>query len=163
MNKTSKIFDYMYEDVKAFNNLAGSDNSYAWFKNQKKVLDEEVNKELFPAIDNNSVVDILDGAIDTIYVAMGIIQKLEALGIDVSKAIDQVCSDNLLKFPHTLEDAFSTVKFYNNKDINVYYEFNSDYSKYVIKDENGKIRKPFNFTPTDLNKYIPDNLKKGIL
>lgn len=160
MNYTNYTFDNMYDDVKAFNNLAGGNTSHEWFKNQKKILDEEVNRELFPAIDNNDVVNILDGAIDTIYVALGLIQKLEQLGVDVSKACNQVCEDNLMKFPHKLEDAQETVRFYNAKNTNVHYAFNEQYSKYVIKDENGKIRKPHNFVPTDLTCYVPEYLQK---
>jgi len=160
----SYTFDNMYEDVKAFNNLAGGNTSHAWFKNQKKILDEEVNRELFPAIDNNDVVQILDGAIDTIYVSLGIIQQLELLGVDVSKACNQVCEDNLAKFSNKLEDAQETVRFYNAKNTNVHYTFNETYSKYVIKDEAGKVKKPFNFIPTDLSKYVPEELqKKGLV
>lgn len=156
-------FDNMYEDVKAFNNLAGGNNSYEWFKNQKKILDEEVNRELFPAIDNNDVVQILDGALDTIFVAMGKVQQLESLGVDFSKAAERVCEDNLAKYVANIQDAQETVRFYNAKNTNVHYSFNEDYSKYVIKDEAGKVKKPFNFVATDLTCYVPKELvEKGL-
>lgn len=163
MTNKNYTFDNMYEDVKAFNNLAGGKTSKDSFVAQVKCLVEEVN-ETVQGVEDNDVVAILDGAIDTIYVALGILQKLEELGIDISKASNQVCEDNLLKFPHKLEDAVETVKFYNNKNVNVYYEFNEDYGKYVIKDENSKVRKPFNFVPTDLSDYVPKELQeKGLL
>lgn len=152
----------MYADVCQFNNLAGGKTTKEAFIAQVKCLVEEVN-ETVQGVEDNDVVAILDGAVDTIYVALGILQKLEQLGVDISKACNQVCEDNLTKFSHKLEDAQETVRFYNAKNTNVHYTFNEEYSKYVIKDEAGKIRKPFNFVPTDLSKYVPDNLKeKGL-
>lgn len=152
-------FDNMYLDVKAFNDLAGNKSTHNDFVSQVKCLVEEVN-ETVQGVEDNDVTATLDGAIDTIYVALGIIQKLEQLGVDVSKACNQVCEDNLIKFPHKLEDAQETVRFYNAKNTNVHYTFNEQYSKYVIKDEAGKIRKPYNFVPTDLTCYVPEYLQK---
>lgn len=158
MTNKNYTFDNMYEDVKAFNNLAGGKTSKDSFIAQVKCLVEEVN-ETVQGVEDNDVVAILDGAIDTIYVAMGILHKLEQLGVNIHKASNQVCENNLTKFPTSEYEATETVKFYNNTNVNVHYVFNHDYSKYVIKDENGKVRKPFNFIPTDLSSYVPEWLQ----
>lgn len=158
------MLEQFYAAVKTFNNLAGNiDVTSKGFLNQQKLIEEEA-EEIAEGIRTADIVAVLDGVVDTLYVTLGMLQKLEALGCDVQGAIKQVCEDNLTKYPHKLEDAQETVRFYNAKNTNVHYTFNEQYSKYVIKDENSKVKKPFNFVPTDLSKYVPKELQeKGLL
>jgi hypothetical protein len=152
-------FDKFYESVCKFNNLAGNKNTHEAFKAQMKCLKEEV-QETEDALLRNDPVKILDGAVDTIYVAMGMLQKLQELGVDVNGALRQVAEDNLTKFPSNMLDAVKTVEFYASQGINTGIESVLEYSRYVIKDENRKVRKPFNFKATELSEYVPRNLRE---
>lgn len=156
------MFNQLYENVKLFNNLAGDNLTKQGFINQQKLVIEESN-EIQEGIDNNDLVEILDGVIDTLYVTLGHLSRLEKLGVNVQGAIEQVCEDNTTKFPLSKEVAQNSVVFYNAKNINVNWAFNEQYQRYVIKDENQKCRKPYNFIPTDLTQYVPENLqRKGL-
>ena len=152
-------FNQFYQSVCEFNNLAGNKNSLEGFKAQMKCLQEEVT-ETQEAIEDNDITGILDGAVDVIYVAYGILQKLEQLGVDIQGAMQQVATDNTGKFPVDVKVAQSTVLHYNKQNINVSYSLDPKYNKYVIKDENQKVRKPHNFVPTDLSQYVPSYLQK---
>lgn len=156
------MLNQLYENVKLFNNLAGDNLTKQGFINQQKLVIEESN-EIQEGIDNNNLVEILDGVIDTLYVTLGHLSRLEKLGVNVQGAIEQVCEDNTTKFPLNREVAQNSVVFYNAKNINVNWTFNEQYQRYVIKDENQKCRKPYNFIPTDLTQYVPENLqRKGL-
>ena len=158
-HKEKILLEQFYKDVKTFNTLAGNKHSMQGFIAQQKCLVEECS-EIDDGITNNDVVEILDGVIDVIYVALGHLQKLEELGCDVEGAIKKVCDDNLSKFPISVDDAEKSVRFYNEKDVNVSWEHNKEFNRYVIKDEAKKVRKPWNFVPTNLEQYVPEELKK---
>ena len=49
---------------------------------------------------------------------------------------------------------------YHNKDIKVSVEYNSEYEMFVIKDENGKVRKPVYYASNDLADCIPEDFKE---
>ena len=152
------MFNKLYENVKLFNNLAGDNLTKQGFINQQKLVIEESN-EIQEGIDNNDLVEILDGVIDTLYVTLGHLSRLEKLGVNVQGAIKQVCEDNTTKFPSEEETAVKTVLFYNSQNINVSHSYNEEYKRYAIKDSNGKLRKPVGFLPTDLTGYVPVGLE----
>lgn len=158
------MLDEMYKAVKDFNTIAGSTNTdYKSFKNQIALIYEEGVKEAGEALRDGSVVKMLDSVVDALYVVMGNLQRLELMGCDIQGAVKQVCIDNISKFPSDKETAAKTVLHYNKQNINASWEYNEDYQRYVIKDENKKVRKPIGFTSTDLSKYVPEELqKKGI-
>lgn len=158
------MLDEFYESVKQFNNLAGNtDVSIKGFKNQGKLVYEEAIQETEEALYNNDVVKLLDGVVDGLYVLLGNLQKLEDLGCDIKGAMKQVCEDNIKKFPSDVSTAQASVLYYNNQNINVNYTYNDKYKRYVIKDNNRKVRKPVGFVGTDLTKYVPEELqKKGL-
>lgn len=156
------MLNQLYKNVKLFNNLAGDNLTKQGFINQQKVLLEEV-KEIDEGISNNDIVEILDGVVDTLYVALGQLYKLEQLGCDIEGAIKRVGEDNLTKFTSSEEIAAASVSFYNSKNVNVHWTRNEDYSRYVLKDENNKVRKPIDFISTNLIEYVPENLqRKGL-
>lgn len=147
-----------YSSVCLFNNLAGNKNDLDSFKAQMKCLLEEV-EETKKALSENNVVDILDGVVDVLYVTLGFLHKLENIGVDIYGALGQVALDNLKKFPDSEEDALSSIAEYKNKQgINVSCTYNNTYKKYILKDNNLKVKKPLNFSLTDLNKYV-NNVK----
>lgn len=156
------MLNQLYKNVKLFNNLAGDNLTKQGFINQQKVLLEEV-KEIDEGISNNDIVEILDGVVDTLYVALGQLYKLEQLGCDIEGAIKRVGEDNLTKFTSSEEIAAASVSFYNSKNVNVHWTRNEDYSRYVLKDENNKVKKPIDFISTNLIEYVPENLqRKGL-
>ena len=156
-------FNRFYDSVCVFNDLAENKNTLEGFKAQMKCLIEEV-KETEKAIQDNNISDVLDGAVDVIYVAMGLMQKLEELGVDIKGAMQQVAEDNLKKFPSRLSDVTETVRKYNKENVNVHFTLNEKYKLFVVKDSNGKLRKPYNFKSTDLTKYVPKELQeKGLV
>ena len=155
------MLNKFYESVKQFNNLAGNnDVSIKGFKNQLKLIYEEAIHEGEEALKDKSVVKMLDSTVDALYVVFGNLQKLEMMGCNIEGAIKQVCDDNIGKFPSNEEDAQKSVLHYNNQNINVSYTYNPEYNRYVIKDSNQKVKKPWNFTPTDLTQYVPEELRK---
>lgn len=151
MNKTIDYNDF-YENVCKFNNIAGNKASWDGFIAQAKCLKEEVN-ELEEAVKDKDVVEVLDAAVDIIYVAMGLMQQLEKLGVDTQGAMQQVGDDNLKKFPSDEASAIATIKYYVGKNIHTHFALNTEYGVYCIKDTNGKVRKPYDFAPTNLSQY----------
>ena len=153
-----------YASVKQFNNLAGnSDCSIKGFRNQQALVHEEAIKEVNDALRENDVVKVLDGVVDGLYVQLGNLQKLERLGCDIEGAMQRVAEDNLSKYPSKEEDAKKTVLHYASQNIHVTYNYNSEYGKFVIKDANKKVRKPYNFVGTNLTEYVPTELReKGL-
>lgn len=154
-----------YESVKKFNSIAGNAGTTVKdFKTQQRNVYEECIKEVEEALNENNAVKLLDGVVDGLYVVLGQLHKLELMGCDIYGAIKQVCADNLLKFPSDISIAQKSVVNYNSVNTNVSYTYNEEYNCYVLKDSNGKIRKPFNFVSTDLSKYVPKELQeKGIV
>lgn len=149
--KTIKIIEKAYSDVRLFNSLAG---------NLEKVTDESIDNQLsfifeeftetVDALEVGDRVELLDGACDLFVTVAGLLQKLEAQGYDVATALDRVNENNLSKFPKSIlpEDA---------QKHNV--TFNEEYNRYVLKGENGKVKKPVDFCGVYLTDLIPS--RKG--
>jgi hypothetical protein len=141
-------------DTYTFNRIAGNDKklTYADLKFYTELLQEELD-ETKGGVDLENDEEILDGAVDVLVVALGLVQKLEQLGFDVSGAMEAVAQNNLSKYPRNKEDAVKSLKpgwsceEYQGAQL------------WVIKDENGKIRKPWNFKSVDLKQFTQS---KGI-
>ena len=146
-----------YWDVYAFNNIAGN------FENvnvesidaQIKVVVEEV-KELEKAFAEKNSVEMLDGVCDAFVTVAGLMQKMQAAGFNVNKAIERVCENNLTKFPNEIDACGD--QHYAEQGWNIFQNF--EYDCYVLKDKNGKIRKPLNFKAVDISDLVPENFFK---
>ena len=95
--------------------------------------------------------ELLDGAVDVKVINDGLLQILESKGFNIAKALQKVGDNNLSKYPKT------------EPDMNLYpvgwtKEYKPKHDVWVIKDENGKIRKPLDFVPVDLSDCIPDSI-----
>ena len=72
-------------------------------------------------------------------------------------ALSRVADNNLSKFPVVISP----------QDINWYTsqgwenEYNHKYNRFVIRDKNGKTRKPVDFVPVVLDDLVPGNFFKG--
>ena len=88
-------------------------------------------------------------------------QKLEVLyGVDFTKACELVAANNLEKYIHTAlpdsrEIVERTVQMYEDKGEPVKVVYNEYYQSFLFLDSNGKVRKPFGFTPVNLAECIP--------
>jgi hypothetical protein len=137
-----------YAGTKTFNVVAGTldkvdETSIAL---QLDLMQEEY-LETVTAFDNKDNVELLDGAVDMLVIAFGLIAKLEVAGFDVATAIDRVVANNLSKFTRKGE-AISYNFDYVSK-------LNKIYNLTVVKNKDGKIMKPSNFVPVILNDLVP--------
>ena len=146
----------LQQDADKFNDISGSAQKVSKddIKNQIALMEEEV-KETFDDFEAKDLVGVLDGCIDTIYVTLGLLQKLKNLGVDTDGAMKQVAEDNLSKFPSSLQEAIDSIISYQNQGDNVSMKQNKEHRVYVLKDQNDKVRKPKGFVGTDLSKYVP--------
>ncbi len=154
------MLDKFATNVFNFNEIAGNnlDTSLASFEAQQKCLVEEVN-EISTGLKNKDVEEVLDGVVDTLYVAVGMLHKLKEMGIDVEEAMLRIAENNLSKFPECSDYVIdSTVDLYNKKGIEINYSFTQspvdEYGVVVFKDENRKIRKPFGFESVTLKDLV---------
>ena len=147
--QVTKIIRTAYADVRIFNDVAGNltDVTDASIDNQLSFIFEELS-ETITGFEAGDKVEVLDGACDLFVTVAGLLQKLEAAGYDVATALQRVNANNLSKMPK-LGELFS-------KDPEHTLEFNEKFQRSVIKDSNGKIRKPTSFVPVDLSDLVPN-------
>jgi hypothetical protein len=153
-NNAYSILDFQ-NDADLFNDISGSASACTKkdIGNQIALMQEEV-QETYDAYVKGDLVETLDGCIDTLYVTLGLLQKLNNLGIDTEGAMQQVALDNLQKFPISEMVAKKTVKMYSEKGIEVISKYDVLHDVYVIKDMNDKVKKPLGFMPTNLSQYV---------
>jgi NTP pyrophosphatase (non-canonical NTP hydrolase) len=151
--------DYM-EDIYNFNELSGQADKLdkVNIENQIKLIEEEV-KELRDAFTENDAVEVVDAVADILFVVIGLQQKLELLGCDMSLAYSIVAANNESKFPDNPQEAELTLDHYKEKGIECKVEFNNKYGRFIIKDENNKVRKPIYFKPCNLTDTVPAGIQ----
>jgi hypothetical protein len=156
-NNDYSILDFQ-DDADMFNDISGSSTACTKkdIGNQIALMQEEV-QETYDAYLNGDMVETLDGCIDTLYVTLGLLQKLNNLGIDTEGAMRKVAYDNIQKFPISEMVAEETIKMYSEKGVEVISKYDVLHNAYVIKDMNDKVKKPLGFIPTDLIQYVPVN------
>lgn len=124
---------------------------------QAKVNKEEA-LELWDALYyKEGEAQILKEAIDCFVTSVGFLKMLEAQGYDVANALVHVGENNLSKFVSFDDPCLvqETVDFYKEQGVEVFVENNTEYELTVIKDWNGKIRKPVGYIPADVSKFVP--------
>lgn len=143
-----------YESVEKFNDIAGNLNNVnvASIEAQMKVVVEEV-KELQDAFDSQNALELLDGACDAFVTLSGLLQQMQRAGFDIDTALKLVNENNLSKYPPTVSIP-AAASYFENKWTVVY---NKTYDCYVLKDGNGKIRKPIGFQPVDIVDCLPSD------
>ncbi len=147
-------------DCYAFNEIAGKHNKTTLedIEFQYKLILEETKEIKDKGIDKNNVKEVLDGAIDVMVTALGLLQKLEHLGIDVNKAMRDTAYNNLTKYPSKELTAIQTAMMYEEEGSVVNVEYNSEYELFVVKNWNDKVMKPIGFESNDLSNCIPKDL-----
>lgn len=141
--------------VFSFNATAGNFESLNEYSTIKSTLNKQaalILEEVKETIEAESYTDMLDGVVDVLVTAFGYAQMLEHLGIDVAKAMMLVAENNLSKFTKSQSVAEDTVAMYKEKGVMC--EYKKVDGVYVIKDENGKVRKPIDYVPVDLTSCL---------
>jgi hypothetical protein len=136
-----------YESIKKFNKISGVlDNPTLETVDLYNSLSFEELSESITAFETQDAVEVLDGALDEFYVICGKLQILEALGMNIEEGLKRVCENNLSKFLSVSGEVWPLEmgKFYN-----------PEHKVMVLKDKQGKIIKPFGFTPVDLTDLVP--------
>ncbi len=149
MNVIQKCYNSVYD----FNNIAGNFNGVdvVSLGHQLDFIYEELRESWLPiynglALKENQI-EILDGACDMFVTVAGLMQKLSAMGYSVEEALTRVCENNMSKFPTVVKQD----DLQKGWDVT----YNTEHNVCVLKDENGKIRKPQNFVSVDLSDCVP--------
>jgi len=150
-NQKISALDQLFIDTEQCCNIAGQTQSVDIESKlqQFDIIQEEV-KELLTAIGNHDLTEQLDACVDTLVTVFGFMLKLQQQGADLDKAMIKTGANNLTKFPIDRDVAEATIQKYKNKGINVGISFNPMYNRWVIKDTNGKYKKPVGFVDNDL-------------
>lgn len=152
-----------YESVKTFNTIAGNIGNQTKLTlkerllNQIKIIQSELD-ELKAGVETDDPLETLDGVADVVVTAFGALQMVE----EVSKAREgllEVCANNLTKFiqvsdPNAQAIINTSVEYYKEDGVEITVELNRNFNVYVLKDQNGKIRKPSNYKSVDLVSYL---------
>ncbi len=167
MNKqiNSDVISAAFDSVYKFNDISKQfeGNLQAGIDLQIDLIFEEL-AETISAMDegmsdnpnankSDAETSLLDGAADVFVVVAGLLQKLQNAGFDVEKALIRVCENNLSKFPKVIPP--TEFNWYEQQKWTPVY--NDKYGCFVLKDENGKSRKPIDFVPVVLDNLTPKN------
>lgn len=138
-----------YAGTKEFNKIGGNlyDVDFKSIALQLDLMQEEY-LETVEAFDKKDNVELLDGAVDMVVIAFGLLQKLEVAGFDIATALNRVVANNISKYPHKTE----ALHFNSEENIAI---LNTEFNRYVIKNKNQKIMKPINFVPVKLGDLVP--------
>lgn len=147
-------------DCYAFNEIAGKDklSTLKDIEFQYNLILEETKEIKDKGIDKNNAKEVVDGVVDVMVTALGLMQKLELLGIDMNKAMRDTAYNNLTKYPSEERTAIETAQMYEQDGVQVIVEYNSEYDLFVIKNLKDKIMKPIGFESNDLSNCIPEDL-----
>lgn len=109
-------------------------------------------QELEDAVHAQDLVEQLDACVDILVTVFGFMQKLESQGAMLAKSMLKTADNNLSKFPTDREIAEKSVGFYESqKKITCTIHYDPVTQRYVIRDSQGKYRKPFGFVENDLS------------
>jgi predicted HAD superfamily Cof-like phosphohydrolase len=105
-----------------------------------------------PDGDNVDEVETLDALADIEYTTLWGVNAT-GLGSTYNDAFNEVCRSNDSKGCDTFKDAKESSQMFEDKGISTNIIPVGD--KFVIKDKNGKVKKPINYSPAQLEKYVP--------
>lgn len=147
-------------DCYAFNEIANKHNltSLKDIERQYELILEEVKEIKEKGIDKNNAKEVLDGCLDVMVTAFGLMQKLEILGVDMSTAMCDTATNNLSKFPSDKQEATETSIYHTRQGVAVTAEYNTEYEVFVVKNKQDKVMKPVSFESNDLSNCIPVDL-----
>lgn len=156
-------YNEFFEDCEVFNTVAGKGqvNSKLDLLQQLNLIKEEL-QETIDAVESEDYVATLDGYCDIMVTTAGFGQQLANLGMNILGALEAVAENNLTKFipigNFGFEEAKATQLSFAQKGIKTVVEQNNQVERYIIKDENNKIRKPLGYTSVNLTPFLPFRL-----
>jgi hypothetical protein len=159
MQTSYDIYDFQV-DCYAFNEIANKHKltSLKDIQRQYELILEETLEIKEKGIDQNNVKEVLDGCLDVMVTAFGLMQKLEILGVDMSTAMCDTATNNLSKFPSDAQEATETSIHHMKQGVFVTAEYNTEYEVFVVKNKQDKVMKPASFESNDLSNCIPADL-----
>lgn len=149
---------YNYGLISRLNKAAGNLDSvtYTSLHKQCLLIQEELNETLYKGIFLKDPKELLDGCCDVLVTAFGFMQMLDAAGFDTHHALSKVCENNDTKLISTdaVASADETIQMYANQNVQTALFYNEATHCYVVKDTNGKIRKPKGYVSVDLSDCL---------
>lgn len=146
-----------YNDVVLFNDVAGAEPNLDTMRNKTLRVLEEV-KETLEAIDKRDDKEILDGVVDVLYTAFGLIKPMEQMGFDVMGALTAVCQNNASKLipADNVDEIINTVKMYKKAGVETVVSVHEPSGRCAVKNKSeGKVLKPFSYKSVNLSTYLP--------
>lgn len=120
----------------------------------------EEAKEIQDGAHAMDVQEMLDGHLDTRFVNDQIGVYLESLGIDLTKAWEEVCRSNNSKFSSDLKMLQDSVDHYCDQGVDVEIVESPIEGTFVLKRlSDGKIMKPLCFSEPNLRRFVPKHLR----
>jgi hypothetical protein len=153
----------LIKDSLVFNEISGADKEVSLLDIDRQIkftLDEA--NELSDACIHYGLTgqdegEIVKEALDVIVCALGVLQKMQTRGYDITSCANIVGENNLSKYPSSHEEAMQSLQDLASKGVNAYVSYNPEYNAYVIRDvQEGKVRKPSGYQKVD-----SDSFKKG--
>lgn len=148
-----------YESVRKFNTIAGNlshanhEQTLDGLYSQLEFIESEL-KETIQAFDEQDTVELVDGACDLFVTVAGFMQRLEAAGVNIEKALARVNENNMTKFPQTFEHNQNPDMQPDGTEL-VF----TDYGHVVYKRHyDSKVMKPTTFVPVDLTSCVPNDI-----
>ena len=116
------------------------------------LMQEELN-EIKEAIENNDLVEVVDGLCDLMYVLSGSILEF-GLRDKFVELFNEVQRSNMSKACNTQQEALMTLSHYKKKDgtEGYYKKINGKWLVYRVSDD--KVLKSINYSPAELKKII---------
>lgn len=158
LNNGKIFYEDIFEDIRLFNEVAGNldvvDDSA--IESQLALIREET-KELMDAFYNNEGNEnFLKETTDLFVVLVGLINMLEKKGMNWQEAQLEVGMNNLDKYIayEDKERLEATEKMYEELDIPVDFYLHNKYDVWVVKDRNGKVRKPAGYQKADISRFV---------
>jgi len=136
----------VFTDQKLFMEITGQQPSEDMVELYMDLIDEEMN-ELCNAYGSNNTVEMADGAIDLIYVTIGL---LHAMGLDPKPLWDEVQRSNMSKF------LVEACVFCGTKGCD-HCDGKGEFFK-VLRREDGKILKGPGYKAPDLSSIVTEQL-----
>lgn len=138
--------------IHAFNKISGNfdkpiDTNLEW-----EMMKEEL-MEYYNACTDGDKQEQIDALGDLFFVLYGTICK-HGWKTQFAQALVNICTANGSKFCATQAQAHASVEHYKQQGIECSYEYNEEYTVYVVKRFDGKIMKGINFTKPDHSALI---------
>lgn len=158
------VLDNIENMVWKFNTISGSlvgEITYDKLKLQANLIKEEL-EETFEAIDTFDEKEIVDGVCDILVTAFGLAQMLESRGHHVYGALQEICENNLTKMPPSRSLGELEFDKLNEQGYDITFNLFGNEHYVVLKDENGKVRKPYFYERPNIDKYINSNKQEAV-